>query len=125
LRALDDFAGPKQLCGLRVAVQEYGVPCTGLLTGLSERGARVTRVPIYRWSLPEDVVPLQEAAMLVAKGEIDVVLLTAAVQADHLFQVAAQWGSKNRCAARWNGSSLHPSGRRPPKIWDLSVCGPT
>ena len=92
LRALDDFAGPKQLHGMRVAVQEYGVPCTGLLTGLSERGARVTRVPVYRWSLPEDVVPLQEAAMLVAKGEIEVVLLTAAVQVDHLFQVAAAMG---------------------------------
>lgn len=92
LRVLDEFAGPKQLHGMRVAVQEYGVPCTGLLTGLSERGARVTRVPIYRWSLPEDVVPLQEAAMLIAKGEIDVVLLTAAIQADHLFQMAAAMG---------------------------------
>ncbi len=92
LRALDDRAGPKQLRGMRVAVQEYGVPCTGLLTGLTERGARVTRVPIYRWSLPDDVVPLQDAATLVAKGEIDVVLLTAAVQAEHLFQVAAAMG---------------------------------
>ena len=92
LRALDDFAGPKQLHGMRVAVQEYGVPCTGLLTGLSERGARVTRVPVYRWSLPDDVVPLQEAATLLATGEIDVVLLTAAVQAEHLFQVAAGMG---------------------------------
>lgn len=92
LRALDDFTGPKQLHGMRVAVQEYGTPCTGLLTGLSERGARVTRVPIYRWSLPDDVVPLQEAAMLVAKGEVEVVLLTAAIQAEHLFQVAAAMG---------------------------------
>lgn len=92
LRTLDDFAGPKQLNGLRIAIQEYGVPCTGLLTGLSERGARVTRVPVYRWSLPEDVGPLQEAARLVVKGEIDIVLLTAAAQADHLFQVAAAMG---------------------------------
>ncbi len=92
LRALDDFAGTKQLHGMRVAVQEYGVPCTGLLTGLSERGAQVTRVPVYRWSLPDDVVPLQEAATLLATGEIDVVLLTAGVQAEHLFQVAAAMG---------------------------------
>jgi uroporphyrinogen-III synthase len=92
LRALDDFTRPKQLNGMRVAVQEYGVPCTGLLTGLSERGARVTRVPVYRWSLPEEVVHLQQAATMVANGEIDVVLLTAAVQAEHLFQVAAAMG---------------------------------
>jgi uroporphyrinogen-III synthase len=100
LRALDDVATPKQLHGMRVAVQEYGVPCTGLLTGLSERGAQVTRVPVYRWSLPEDVVPLQEAATLVAKGEIDVVLLTAAVQAEHLFQVATSLGIEEAMRAR-------------------------
>ncbi len=92
LRALDGRAGPEKLNGVRVAVQEYGSPCTGLLTGLNERGARVTRIPIYRWSLPEDVTPLQNAAVRIAEGEIDVVLLTAAVQADHLFQVAGKMG---------------------------------
>jgi uroporphyrinogen-III synthase len=103
LRALDDSAGPKQLHGMRVAVQEYGTPCTGLLTGLSERGARVTRIPVYRWSLPEDVVPLQEAAMLVAKGEIDVVLLTAAIQVEHLFQVAATMGIEETIRCKMEG----------------------
>ncbi len=92
LRALDGRAGPEKLNGLRVAVQEYGAPCTGLLTGLNERGARVTRIPIYRWSLPEDVTPLQSAALRLAQGEIDVVLLTAAVQADHLFRIAGTMG---------------------------------
>ena len=92
LRALDDSAGPQGLNGQRVAVQEYGVPNTGLLMGLRERGALVTRVPIYYWSLPEDVVPLQDAAASIANGDIDVILLTAAVQADHLFQVAAKMG---------------------------------
>ncbi|MBZ5661618.1 MAG: uroporphyrinogen-III synthase [Acidobacteriia bacterium] len=100
LRALDDFGGSRKLKGLRIAVQEYGVPCTGLLTGLSERGARVTRVPVYRWSLPEDVVPLQEAATMISKGEIDVVLLTAAAQAEHLFQVAAAMGIEDLVRAR-------------------------
>jgi uroporphyrinogen-III synthase len=92
LRVLDDMVGPKLLRGMRIAVQEYGVPCTGLLAGLRERGARVTRVPVYHWSLPEDMVPLREAARSLASGEIDVVLLTAAVQAAHLLQVAAEIG---------------------------------
>jgi uroporphyrinogen-III synthase len=100
LRALDDFAGTRKLIGLRIAVQEYGVPCTGLLMGLSERGARVTRVPVYRWSLPEDVVPLQEAATMIAKDEIDVVLLTAAAQAEHLLQVAAAMGIEESVRSR-------------------------
>ncbi len=94
LRTLDGRVGPEKLNGLHVAVQEYGVPCTGLLTGLNERGARVTRIPIYRWALPEDIAPLQNAAGMIARGEIDVVLLTAAVQADHLFQVAGEMGIK-------------------------------
>lgn len=92
LRVLDENAGPQRMNGLRIAVQEYGVPCTGLLTGLRERGARVTRVPVYRWSLPEDRAALQEAARRLAAGEIDVILLTAAVQVEHLLQVASELG---------------------------------
>jgi uroporphyrinogen-III synthase len=38
------------------------------------------------------MVPLREAARSLASGEIDVVLLTAAVQAAHLLQVAAEIG---------------------------------
>ncbi len=100
LRALDDAIGPERLRGLRIAVQEYGVPCTGLLTGLCERGARVTSVPIYQWSLPEDMVPLRDAARALASGEIDVVLLTAAVQAEHLLQVAAEIGIEESLRSR-------------------------
>ena len=100
LRALDDSAGPQGLNGRRVAVQEYGVPNAGLLMGLRERGAQVTRVPVYYWSLPEDVVPLQEAATSIAKGDIDVILLTAAVQADHLFQMATTMGIEESMRAK-------------------------
>jgi uroporphyrinogen-III synthase len=100
LRALDDAIGPERLRGLRIAVQEYGVPCTGLLTGLCERSARVTSVPIYQWSLPEDMVPLRDAARALASGEIDVVLLTAAVQAEHLLQVAAEIGIEESLRSR-------------------------
>ena len=92
LRILDERLGPRALQGMRIAVQEYGAPCSELLAGLRERGATVTRVPIYRWALPEDVTPLQDAAKMLAHGEIDVVLLTAAVQAAHLLQVADKAG---------------------------------
>jgi uroporphyrinogen-III synthase len=91
LRVLDDSAA-RGLCGMRIAVQEYGIPCTDLVRGLQERGAQVSSFPFYSWSFPEDVVPLQRAARLIAQGEIDVLLLTAAAQAEHLFQVAAAMG---------------------------------
>jgi len=90
LAALDATGTP--LNGLRVAVQEYGVSNLALLQGLEARGGRVTRVPVYRWALPEDVAPLRSAVSSVAAGEIDVVIVTTATQAVHLFQVAETMG---------------------------------
>jgi uroporphyrinogen-III synthase len=76
--------------GARIAVQEYGVANPELLTGLEERGARVTRVPVYRWALPEDVAPLENAVRAVTHGDVDVALFTTGTQAVHLFQIARQ-----------------------------------
>jgi uroporphyrinogen-III synthase len=93
LHALDDAGKSNQelrLRGARVAVQEYGVSNPELLAGLAERGAQVTRVPVYQWALPEDLGPLRAAIQALAAGEIDVALFTTSVQVTHLFQVAAQ-----------------------------------
>jgi len=91
LRILDDeVVATYPLKGLQIAVQEYGVPSKELLAGLRERGACVTTVPVYQWSLPEDIVPLQQAAKSIAAGELDVILLTSAIQITHLFQIAAE-----------------------------------
>ncbi|MGH9253599.1 MAG: uroporphyrinogen-III synthase [Vicinamibacterales bacterium] len=76
------------LRGKRVAVQEYGVSNPGLLAGLEARGAEVTRVPVYRWALPEDTEPLRSAVTGIACGELDVALFTTSVQIVHLMQVA-------------------------------------
>ena len=93
LRALDDAGKTSEELGLqgaRVAVQEYGVSNPELLAGLRERGAQVTRVPVYQWALPHDLSPLRAAITAIAEGAVDVVLFTTAVQAIHLFQVAAE-----------------------------------
>src|SRR6266853_858308 len=93
LNALDDAAKASQaisLQGARVAVQEYGVSNPELLAGLRERGAQVTRVPVYQWALPYDLAPLRAAITAIAEGIVDVALFTTAVQAIHLFQVAAE-----------------------------------
>ncbi len=93
LLGLDEAGATREelrLRGARVAVQEYGVPNPELLAGLFERGAQVTRVPVYQWALPEDLAPLHAAIRTLAAGEIDVVLFTTSVQVAHLFQVAAE-----------------------------------
>ncbi len=93
LRALDEASKGSQeieLKGKRVAVQEYGASNPELLDGLGERGAHVTRVPVYQWALPDDLGPLRSAITAIAEGTVDVVLFTTAVQAIHLFQIAAE-----------------------------------
>jgi uroporphyrinogen-III synthase len=93
LLALDEAGESRQelrLRGKRVAVQEYGVSNPELLGGLQERGAAVTRVPIYQWALPEDLAPLRAAVKAIAEGGIDVALFTTSVQVVHLFQIAAE-----------------------------------
>jgi uroporphyrinogen-III synthase len=88
LNALDAHASALPLAERHVAVQEYGEPSAELLAGLEQRGARVTRVPVYKWALPEDLEPLRHAVRVLAAGEVDVVLLTTATQVVHLLQVA-------------------------------------
>jgi uroporphyrinogen-III synthase len=78
--------------GLRVAVQEYGKPIPKLTEGLELRGAVVTRVPVYRWALPEDTGPLRAALKDLAEHRIGAALFTAAQQVDHILQVARDEG---------------------------------
>ncbi|CBE70106.1 Uroporphyrinogen III synthase, uroporhyrinogen decarboxylase [Candidatus Methylomirabilis oxygeniifera] len=90
LTAIDSAAIP--LLGRRVAVQEYGRSNPELIAGLQTRGASVLRVPVYQWALPEDCGPLRQAIKAIANQQVDLVLFTTAVQADHLLQVAAADG---------------------------------
>ena len=87
LAALD--ATGDSCAGKRIAVQEYGAANPDLLAGLEARGAVVTRVPVYRWALPEDLEPLRAAVRAIAARELDVAIFTTATQLVHLLKVAA------------------------------------
>lgn len=91
LKAIEENVA-SDLGGLRIAVQEYGAPSTELTDALTARNAQVTTVPVYRWALPHDLQPLREAVLALTHGQIELVLFLNAVQAAHLFQVAAQMG---------------------------------
>jgi uroporphyrinogen-III synthase len=90
LAAIEAKSAERPIRGARVAVQEYGVPNEELLEALTGQGAIVTRVPVYRWALPEDVGPLKAAVDATARGEIDVVVFTTGVQLVHVWQIAQQ-----------------------------------
>lgn len=89
LTTLDSRLPP---AGLRIAVQEYGKPNPEFLQGLEQRGAQVTRIPIYRWALPEDTAPLRRGIQEIAAGRVGAVLFTSAQQVIHLLQIAAEEG---------------------------------
>jgi uroporphyrinogen-III synthase len=112
LRALDENAAAFPLKGRRVAVQEYGVPNTELIAGLTARGAQVTTVPVYEWALPADTGPLRSAIAAIARDEIDVILFTTATQADHLLQIAAEMHEEDalrRALSRMLVASIGPT----------------
>lgn len=90
LHALDEKKDSVPLEGRRVAVQEYGESNPDLLAGLAERGARVTRVPVYQWALPEDTAPLRKAVEEIAHARIDMALFTTSVQIVHLLRIARE-----------------------------------
>lgn len=78
--------------GMNIAVQEYGTSNPELLTALADKGISITRLPVYRWALPEDVQPLREAVIALAHGHVDVLLLMNAGQVAHLFLMAERMG---------------------------------
>ncbi|MGH9737721.1 MAG: uroporphyrinogen-III synthase [Candidatus Acidiferrales bacterium] len=90
LRIVDANAASFPLRDKHVAVQEYGSPNPELIAGLADRGAKVTRVPVYQWALPEDTAPLRAAVEAIAHGEIDVALFTTSVQVAHLLRMARE-----------------------------------
>jgi uroporphyrinogen-III synthase len=90
LAALDGKTETLPIRGKRVAVQEYGASNPELLAGLTERGAQVTRVPVYEWALPEDTGPLRAAVTSIANGNVDVAVFTTSVQVIHLLKIAEE-----------------------------------
>jgi uroporphyrinogen decarboxylase len=80
---------------LVVYVQEYGVSNEEFLASLEKRGADVRRIPIYRWALPEDLGPLQDAVRSISEGTEDCLLFTSSRQVSNLFEVAG----KEECGA--------------------------
>lgn len=83
---------PVALNGERVIVQRYGEPNVELDKALEARGATVTEIPTYRWAMPTNTQPLVDLMDALARGEIDAVAFTSAVQARNLFSLAESLG---------------------------------
>lgn len=98
--------------GRTLAVQEYGQPNDELYRALDERGARVVRVPIYRWALPENLEPLRQAIHDTVAGRFDVLLFTSAEQVRNVLRVAEAEGLRDAwlaSASRCRVASIGPT----------------
>lgn len=92
LLTLDEAAESVELQGARVAIQEYGVSNDELVRELELRGAEVTKVPVYRWELPDDVRPLEDAIRQLLARTVDVLLFTSSNQAYNLLEIVRRLG---------------------------------
>lgn len=89
LRLLD---AEMPVANLNVGLQEYGATNPSLIAGLEARGAKVDRLRVYGWDLPEDVGPLERAIDIIDASKADVVLFTSANQLTNLLHVAERGG---------------------------------
>ncbi len=72
-RLLEELLG-----GKRVAVQLHGDDRLDLVRTLTAAGAEVVKVPVYRWTLPEDRDPALRLVGLCCTGDVDAVTFTSA-----------------------------------------------
>jgi len=124
IEILSELDGYRPIKGLRIAVQEYGASNPELLEALSQRGADVFTVPIYRWALPEDTSPLKQVLGQIIAGNIDVMLVTNAAQIDHVIQLLKQEGTtaqfKEACR-KMVVASIGPTASERLRYYDLSI----
>ena len=94
------------LSGRTVAVQEYGEPSREFYSWLTDQGAEVLPVPVYKWGLPEDVTPLENAIRSACASDFDVLMWTSAQQVNHCCEIADRLNLKDAWIAAANRCML-------------------
>ncbi len=84
------------VAGARVAVQLDGALGADLSRAIADLGAEPVEVPVYRWSLPEDVTPAARLIRAVVDGRVDAVTFTARPALDNMVEIAEELGLGDR-----------------------------
>ena len=92
------------LRGTRIAYQEHGDEPGTALAPLSDAGAKVIRVPIYRWIVPDDVAPALRLIEAIASKRLHAVTFTSAPAVRNLFELAAVHGLDTTILRAFNES---------------------
>lgn len=80
--------------GRRIAVQEHGAPVPEVVEPLRAAGAEVVPVPVYRWSRPTDLAPLDRLLDAIGLGQVDALAFTSAPAAANLLAHAELRGRR-------------------------------
>ncbi|MFF5635128.1 uroporphyrinogen-III synthase [Streptomyces sp. NPDC012825] len=85
--------------GRRIALQLHGEPLPGFVEALTEAGAEVVGVPVYRWMPPEDPGPLDRLLDAVLARGLDAATFTSAPAAASLLSRAEERGVRAELVA--------------------------
>lgn len=91
---------------MRVAVQVDGSGKSPDLDRLRDAGADVVLVPVYQWTLPEDVEPALQLARETIAGRIDAVTFTAAPAVNNWLAIAEADGLDEKLLAALNNGGV-------------------
>lgn len=80
------------VAGRRIALQLDGNADSAASDRLRAAGADVIEIPVYRWTLPDDVAPAFRLVDAACSGRLDAVTFTAAPALHNLFQLADSQG---------------------------------
>jgi uroporphyrinogen-III synthase len=82
----------RPLAGVHVALQLPGEGMDDTVAALEAAGARVTQVPVYEWTWPDDLEPARRALRAVATARVSAVVFTSRPAVRHFVALAAEEG---------------------------------
>lgn len=88
LAKLDELASP----GARIGIQIDGDSKRSMVPALTERGYDVVAVPVYRWSLPDDLTKAHSLVRAVVDRRVDLLTFTARPAAENFTNIAEDLG---------------------------------
>ena len=94
------------VAGRRIALQLDGNAHSTASDRLRAAGAEVIEIPVYRWTLPDDVAPALRLVDAACSGRLDAITFTAAPAFHNLFQLADSQGLSNDLRAALDGPVL-------------------
>lgn len=81
--------------GKRVIVQLHGEPLPDLVKSLVDAGADVLSVPVYRWTLPDDIAPVERLVASMLSGSVNAITFTSAPAVLGVLSVAERLGQRD------------------------------